>query len=460
VLNRNQRKILVLKKPIYIESIDEIQYEDFDATFINYTSGYSVNISIIWSVLPMLKNKCWLKPTFLSTLFKERFMHMADVVDGFADSPLDEDMAARIEEIEETIQKSGVVRKRDKVYTNEDLFINFCRFCLSRGNKSMYNNSVKYYGKGYTKMLYSLFGENYFIDTAIRFNQVLRDLGYVTEKRFVERLHVCPVCANSHLFFIECCPSCKSSAISCQPVIHHFRCANISPESTYEYDGELRCPKCKRFLHHIGVDYDRPASVYQCDTCGNSFANPFMRVICTSCKRTFEPEELSTFDVREYRFTDSGEKAMVTDEIKLNMSRNVFVGYSNYDDFMRTMKMMLMSSSKNPETGVLVVRMQLPKDTYMEAKQQKSMLVEMLLMHLPDYKITLNNEYVFVMKSLLDVQEMASRTLDKARSALGEAIGAEINEHSEGIFNLRHFLFQRGVRSLDFINDVTGKVNL
>jgi hypothetical protein len=124
------------------------------------------------------------------------------------------------------------------------------------------------------------------------------------------------------------------------------------------------------------------------------------------------------------------------------------------------MKMMLMSSSKNPETGVLVVRMQLPKDTYMEAKQQKSMLVEMLLMHLPDYKITLNNEYVFVMKSLLDVQEMASRTLDKARSALGEAIGAEINEHSEGIFNLRHFLFQRGVRSLDFINDVTGKVNL
>ncbi|MGN1376220.1 MAG: hypothetical protein ACI4V5_06675, partial [Prevotella sp.] len=398
ITNRYGRRILVLIEPAYIEKIDEIQYEDFDATFVNFTPGYSVNISIVWSVLPMLKNKTWLKPTFLHSNFKERFMHFADVVDGFAESPLDEEMTKRIEEIEELIENSGVPRKREKVRITEDLFINFCRFCLSRGITSMYNNSMKYYGKGYTQMLYTLFGENYFIDTAIRFNQILSDMGYVREKRFVERIHICPICNNSHLFFIECCPTCKSSAIKNEPVIHHFRCANISPESSYEFDGELRCPKCKRFLHHIGVDYDRPASVYTCETCSNTFANPMMRVICTSCKRTFVPEDLGTFNIREFEFTEEGIRAMVSDEIKLNMSRNVFIGYSDFEGFTRTMRLNIMMKSKSPGASVLVARMPLPKSSAIDDQQRHEVIIQVLLAHLTDYKITMNNGFAYAMK--------------------------------------------------------------
>lgn len=457
ITNRKGRHILVMDGMVYIESVSSISYGDYDATFIRYTKGYSVNTSVIWSLMPMLKSKSWLKPTFLDTQFKDKFMHFSDVVDGFADSPLDEDVTHRIEEIEENITNYGISRVREHIKCDEDLFINFCRFCLSRGEKSFYNNSVKAYGKGYTKMLYSLFGENYFIDTAIRFNQILRDMGYVKEKHFVERLHNCPICNNTHLMFIECCPACKSSSINCQPVIHHFRCANISPESTYEFDGDLRCPKCKRFLHHIGVDYDRPAFVYTCHSCGNSFANPSMRVLCTSCKRTFTPEDLGTFDICELEFTDDGIRAIISDELKLNMSRNTFVGYSSYDSFYRTMKLMIMSSSKNDNSAVIVTRMPLPKNSNTGVKEQQEMIIHKLLMRLNDYKITVNNGMIYVMKALPDVQKMYSQATEKIKISFGEALGVSINNGEENFYGMETFLYKRGVNTQEFINKVNSK---
>lgn len=457
ITNRKGRKILVMDGMVYIESVDSVKYEDYDATFICYTKGYSVNTSVIWSLLPMLKSKSWLKPTFLDTQFKEHFSNFADVVDGFSDSPLDEDVTNKIEAIEENIAKYGISRVRDQVKRDEDLLINFCRFCLSRGETSFYNNSIKAYGKGYTKMLYSLFGENYFIDTTIRFNQILHDMGYVKEKHFVERLHNCPVCNNTHLIFIECCQSCRSSNISCQPMIHHFRCANISPESTYEFDGDLRCPKCKRFLHHIGVDYDRPASVYTCGTCGNSFANPSMRVLCTSCKRTFTPEDLGTFDFCELEFTEDGIRAIVSDEVKLNMSRDTFVGYSSYESFYRTMKLMIMSASKSHSSAVVVTRLPLPKTGDDDTKQQQDMLIQTLLMRLTDYKISMNNSFIYIMKALPDVDKMYSHTLDNIKKAIGEGVGVNINNSDDEIYGMEIFLYQRGSNTQEFINKVNSK---
>lgn len=457
ITNRKGRHILVMDGMVYIESVDTVRYEDYDATFICYTKGYSVNTSVIWSLLPMLKSKNWLKPTFLDTQFKDKFSNFADVVDGFADSPLDEDFTHRIEEIEENINNYGISRVREHVKRDEDLFINFCRFSLSRGEKSFYNKSVKPYGKGYTKMLYSLFGENYFTYTEIRFNQILLDMGYVKEKHFVERLHNCPICDNTHLMFIECCPMCKSSSINCQPVIHHFRCANISPESTYEFDGDLRCPKCKRFLHHIGTDYDRPASVYTCDTCGNSFANPSMRVLCTSCKRTFTPEELGTFDFHEMEFTEDGIRAIISDEIKLNMSRSTLVGYSSYKSFRRTMKLMILSSSKKYNSAVVVIRIPLPKNSSMDAKEQQDMIIQTLLMCLTDYKITVNNGMIYVMKALPDLQKMYAQVMSTIKNSFGKALGVSINDGEDTLYGMETFLYKKGVNTQEFINKVNSK---
>lgn len=70
--------------------------------------------------------------------------------------------------------------------------------------------------------------------------------------------HVCPKCYDKGMIYQETCPKCGSVDVEEHNMIHHFRCANISPERTYVKDGKLICPKCLKELHHIGVDYDRP----------------------------------------------------------------------------------------------------------------------------------------------------------------------------------------------------------
>ena len=60
----------------------------------------------------------------------------------------------------------------------------------------------------------------------------------------------------------------------------------------------LICPKCHKKLRHIGVDYDRPAVVYTCNDCENSFTSPIT-------KATFSTDKLKAlgwkplFDVEE-----------------------------------------------------------------------------------------------------------------------------------------------------------------
>lgn len=420
ITNINKRRIMVLYDHVNVEDLDEITYEDYDAVFVSYNESYSTNLAIIWGVLPMLNSKSWLKPLFLDTRFEERFIRLKDVIDGWAISPYDESMNTRIEIIEDKITLSGISRKRDKVNNPEDLFINLCRFCISRGITTMSNVTIKGYAKGYMGLLYVLFGENDYIDSRIFFQQKLMDLKFIREKRFVDRVYLCPVCSDSHLLFVECCPKCDSSKIHQEPVIHHFRCANISPESTYYFDGELRCPKCKRFLHHIGVDYDTPASVYTCDMCSNTFINSTMRVECTKCGHSSTPEKLVPYDIKEYEFTELGIRAISTDAVKLSVTKNVLVGYSGYNEFQETMRLIDLANSKDNEEVVLVVRATMPMLDNGFDENERRALVQSLVLQLPFCKLSTNGRYLYVMQS--NPEDFYEDTAHQIKTAINDCI--------------------------------------
>lgn len=82
------------------------------------------------------------------------------------------------------------------------------------------------------------------------------------------------------------CPSCKSEKFSRGKLIEHYKCGNVSFEETYKDDN---CPKCRKKIMAIGVDYrvlpnyyvcsdcyaktSELLTVYQCDKCGHSFTN-------------------------------------------------------------------------------------------------------------------------------------------------------------------------------------------
>ena len=184
-------------------------------------------------------------------------------------------------------------------------------------------------------------------DEVVHFNHLLLELGYAKRKDFVERIHLCPFCNNSHLYYMEACPKCDSSLLKEEPVLHHFRCANISPESSYAYDGELRCPKCHQFLRHIGVDYDRPSNVYTCQECSHTFLHTRMKVYCTSCKKTYRPSDLLPLDVYSYEFTSEGILALSSNDAVVAISKDIWAGYSNFESFLSQIRLFSYSHQKN-----------------------------------------------------------------------------------------------------------------
>ena len=226
----------------------------------------------------------------------------------------------------------------------------------------------------------------------VRFNQTLRELGYAQRKKFEERIHVCPHCYGSHLFYMESCPKCDSSHLKEEPVLHHFRCANISPESSYAYDGELRCPKCHQMLRHIGVDYDRPANVYTCQECNHTFLHTRMKVFCTSCKKVSRPSELLPQDIYSYEFTTEGLQALSSNDALLAVSKDIWAGYSRFDSFLSQIRLFSYSHDKNEV--ILLNRFKIEGD---EVNRENIMrFVNDLQRRYHYHNLSYNSHYIFM----------------------------------------------------------------
>ncbi len=119
-------------------------------------------------------------------------------------------------------------------------------------------------------------------------------------------LNICPHCYENKMIWHETCPKCGTIDIEEVHMIHHFRCANISSEESYLKDGKLICPKCKHELKHIGVDYDRPASMYLCKENNIHFSTPVIKALCTNCEKTSELVELLRRKIHQLSYTNLG----------------------------------------------------------------------------------------------------------------------------------------------------------
>jgi hypothetical protein len=129
------------------------------------------------------------------------------------------------------------------------------------------------------------------------------------QARYVDRIHQCNKCLCSFLNFRETCPRCRSAYISIFDLVHHFTCGYMGPEPDYHTPNGLRCPKCKKALKHIGVDYDQPSIIYECRKCGNSFQQAYIDTICMDCQAIAEPKDLIKHEVKNYTLTVVGENA-------------------------------------------------------------------------------------------------------------------------------------------------------
>ncbi len=119
-------------------------------------------------------------------------------------------------------------------------------------------------------------------------------------------VYCCPTCMENKNIWQELCPKCGTMDIDEVNMIHHFRCANISAEQTYIKDGKLICPKCTHELKHIGVDYDRPASMYYCKNDNIHFSVPDVKSLCLTCHTVSSVQELKRVKLYELDYTPMG----------------------------------------------------------------------------------------------------------------------------------------------------------
>lgn len=344
------RNILIVRGLVLLDSIDAIKTEDFDAIYIeDYGQSHSELAYQLQSMSSISGMKSHLKPRFLAATLKSRVHQLKPLVDGFAATPDDEKMGERIEEICNRLALIDLFDISEVKTNNYVYFLKLCKHAISRGQYTFTTSLEEAYAQGHTALFVAK--QDSMISNMkaefVRFNQTLHELGYAERKKFEDRIHVCPHCKGTHLYYMEACPKCDSSRLKEEPVLHHFRCANISPESSYAYDGELRCPKCHQMLRHIGVDYDRPANVYTCQECNHTFLHTRMKVYCASCKKTSRPSELLAQDIYSYEFTTEGLQALSSNDALLAVSKDIWAGYSRFDSFLSQIRLFSYSHDKN-----------------------------------------------------------------------------------------------------------------
>ena len=128
----------------------------------------------------------------------------------------------------------------------------------------------------------------------------------LVKREFFERFHICPSCDSYRLHVREECSQCRSSNLSEEQYLHHFRCAFQGPEGDFRRGDELICPKCHHELTHFGFDYDRPGTMIMCGSCGHAASEPSVGFVCLDCGVHTDSDVATTRDVFSYQLTDQG----------------------------------------------------------------------------------------------------------------------------------------------------------
>ena len=130
----------------------------------------------------------------------------------------------------------------------------------------------------------------------------LANRGLLT-RQFIDRFHNCAACGSHRLNVREECLSCRSPHLTETPLIHHFRCSHQAVETQFQAGAHLVCPKCSQHLRHYGSDYDKPGTVFACQSCGAPNAEPAIGFSCLDCDAHTDGDAAPTRDVFTYELT-------------------------------------------------------------------------------------------------------------------------------------------------------------
>ncbi len=134
-------------------------------------------------------------------------------------------------------------------------------------------------------------------------------------KQIDNRFRACPQCGGTHLNYRQTCPRCESLDFSIETIIHHFACGHMDSFENYNDDGDLVCPKCRKQLRQIGLDYEKPAMNARCVACAHVFSDSRIEVQCQSCMHLCPPDKTLERTIYSYELTAPAEDAVVSNQV-------------------------------------------------------------------------------------------------------------------------------------------------
>ncbi len=152
---------------------------------------------------------------------------------------------------------------------------------------------------------------------------------------FNDRIYLCTNCETGILSYREVCPKCSSANSKAEDLVHHFSCAYVGPISDFQnaIDDELNCPKCNKFLNHIGVDYDKPALLHTCNKCGHKYQDYHVKAKCITCYHDNDVENLIPRTISNYYLTKKGRNIAYHGFISTSKDFNEIPGTVKFDVF-------------------------------------------------------------------------------------------------------------------------------
>ncbi len=447
---------MVINEILSVQEEKSFSFEEFDAIFLNidFISEEDIKLAL-QHISPFYSNACWIKPRFIRPIEKFHMTGMEYLVDGIALSPMEENVTNRTEEICERIQTLKIPRYAAELQSHIVLCLRLCNYCIVRGFMEFSTTTAPGLMQGFTTLFNTLFvnPEMNRRNAMFEFIQKLIDRKCVEHVRHLDRIHLCPDCHSPRLFIMECCPKCKSSNVRQESVIHHFRCANVSPESTYEYDGQLRCPKCRQFVRHIGVDYDRPADIYTCNNCDHTFLHADMKVYCTDCGKTCKTADLNPHDINIYRFTDEGIRRILNEEIVFAFSKEIWNGYAPFDMYQREIRWF--SQSSTPNNAIVVLRFRLKEPGL--GGENLVAFTDDIHVKFYHYNFTTHGKYFYLSHRCRTEDVEQGKT--QLKEDLTVTIADLLSKYSKDVtYEKEHILeFHKGDNAEEFIRELTSK---
>ncbi len=295
---------------LLVNHVNELKQED-----LSYIDGFILDTNDIAQALKILKQLRVISEIEIGLLpiFYNEALDIAPEIRCHTDG------AIRIDVVANHIQKVTAIRRKiDSLVIPEfddvqkEIQFRILAFIFTR-NKPIVPKNSRSSIIGYVFPYASLFFKQTECMNLLNVLERLTDYKLLSVD-LVDSIHLCKSCHGNYINYRECCPKCDSIDIEAHDMVHHFVCAHVAPEKDFKIDDGLNCPKCDKVLRHIGIDYDKPSTIYNCKTCSHEFQNSGMSALCFDCQSSNRIEELIKKTVGSYQITQAGENYIMSNQ--------------------------------------------------------------------------------------------------------------------------------------------------